>query len=236
MAASDESASMKIALLGAESTGKTQLAHELAAHVQSDGQTAIAIDEYLREWCEQLSRTPRQDEQQHIAHTQQARIEAAAHQATWVFADTTPLMTAIYSEFIFQDTSLTPVALAYQKTFDLTLITGLDMPWQADGIQRDGEHVRAPVDALLRQHLQTAGIAYEVIYGNGEQRTFHALQAIARQGQSLNTTNSIAPRADNTPANDSNALKRWQWRCEKCSDPDCEHQLFTRLTQKPAAG
>ncbi|TAG26041.1 MAG: ATPase [Burkholderiales bacterium] len=222
---------MKIALLGAESTGKTQLAHELAAHLRNEGQSAIAIDEYLREWCEQHARTPRQDEQQHIAHTQQARIEAAAQQATWIFADTTPLMTAIYSEFIFQDNSLHAAALAYQQAFDLTLITGLDMPWQADGIQRDGEHVRAPVDALLRQHLQTAGIAFEVIYGTGEQRTSHALQAIARQAQSLSTTNSIASRADNTQTSDSNDLKRWQSRCEKCSDPDCEHRLFTSLRE-----
>jgi nicotinamide riboside kinase len=236
MAASDEShrmkialPAMKIALLGAESTGKTQLAHELAAHLQSQGQTAIAIDEYLREWCEQHARTPHQDEQHHIAHTQQACIEAAAQQATWVFADTTPLMTAVYSEFIFQDTSLTPAALAYQTTFDLTLITGLDMPWQADGIQRDGEHVRAPVDTLLRQHLQTAGMTFEVIYGTGEHRTTNALQAIARQSQFLSTTNSVAHRADNTSANDLNDLKRWQSRCEKCSDSDCEHRLFSRL-------
>jgi nicotinamide riboside kinase len=223
---------MKIALLGAESTGKTQLAHELAAHMQGSGQTAIAIDEYLREWCEQHARTPRQGEQQHIAQTQQERIEAAASKASWVFADTTPLMTAIYSEFIFQDASLTKAALAYQTSFDLTLITGLDMPWQADGIQRDGEHVRAPVDTLLRHHLQTAGIAFEVIYGSGEQRLTHALQAIARSSTQPDTTNSVAASADNTPATDSNDLKKWQWRCEKCSDPECEHRLFRSLTEK----
>jgi nicotinamide riboside kinase len=220
---------MKIALLGAESTGKTQLAHELATHLQSQGQTATAVDEYLREWCEHHVRTPRPDEQQHIAQIQQSRIEEAAKNSAWVFADTTPLMTAIYSEFIFQDASLTPAALAYQKTFNLTLITGLDMPWQADGIQRDGAHVRAPIDALLRQRLQTAGVAYEVIYGTGQQRTAHALQAIARQTQLLDTTNSIAPRADSTPAVESSDLKKWQSRCEKCSDPDCEHQLFRKL-------
>jgi nicotinamide riboside kinase len=220
---------MKIALLGAESTGKTQLARELAAHLQSNGENAVAVDEYLREWCEQHARTPRRGEQQHIANTQQTRIEAAANQATWVFADTTPLMTAIYSEFIFQDESLTQAALAYQTSFDLTLITGLDMLWQADGIQRDGEHVRAPVDALLRHHLQSAGITFEVIYGSGEQRITHALQAIGRLIPKTSTTNFIAAPAVNTPATDSNDLKKWQWRCEKCSDPDCEHKLFRSL-------
>lgn len=227
--------SIKIALLGAESTGKSQLASDLAAHLCANGQAAIAVDEYLREWCEKQGRTPQQNEQAHIALTQQNRIEAAASRTSIVIADTTPLMTAIYSEFIFSDASLTAAALQYQKNFDLTLLTGLDMPWQADGIQRDGEHVRAPVDTLIRLKLQSADITFEVIYGTGEERTQHALQAIARLSQMPNTTNLIASHANNTPATDLNRLKKWQSCCEKCSDPDCEHQLFRKLLKDSEA-
>ncbi len=224
---------MKIALLGAESTGKTQLAHTLAAHLRAADQRAVAIDEYLREWCEEHARTPQPHEQAHIAGEQQTRIEAAAATHDVVIADTTPLMTAVYSEFIFQDTSLHQAATAYQRTFDLTLLTGLDMPWQPDGIQRDGEHVRAPVDTLLRQLLQSAGIAFEVIYGQGEQRLQSALHALQRHTQqSTDTTNSIAPRVYSMPATGQNSLKKWQWNCEKCSDPDCEHRLFSDLTER----
>ncbi len=231
----------KIALLGAESTGKTQLAHTLAAHLREAGAQAAAVDEYLREWCEQNGRTPQPNEQAEIALTQRLRIEQAARdiasaakpdQASYVIADTTPLMTAIYSEFIFKDNSLTPVALTYQRSFHLTLLTGLDMPWQADGIQRDGAHVRAPVDALLRERLQSGQLAFEVIYGFNEQRLQAALKAVG-------TINSIAPRAINTPATAPNSSKNtsenetqaWVWVCDKCSDADCEHQLFSRLTQ-----
>jgi nicotinamide riboside kinase len=237
---SNASPVFKIALLGAESTGKTQLAHALATHLREAGAQAVAIDEYLREWCEQKGRTPQPNEQAEIALTQRLRIEQAMRdlaatgkpdQASYVIADTTPLMTAIYSEFIFQDGSLTPSALTYQRSFHLTLLTGLDMPWEADGIQRDGAHVRAPVDTLLRDSLQTAAISFEVIYGLGEQRLQAATKAI-------NTINSIASRAINTPSTAlkdlENTSKPWVWTCDKCSDPDCEHQLFTRLT-KPAA-
>ena len=221
---------IKIALLGAESTGKSQLAYALAAHLCASGQRAIAIDEYLREWCDEHERTPQQLEQTHIANEQQTRIETAAAVHDWVIADTTPLMTAVYSEFIFQDNSLHPAALAYQRTFDLTLLTGLDMPWQPDGIQRDGERVRAPVDTLLRQSLQSAGITFEVIYGQGDERLQSALQALHRYLiKSEDTTNSIAPRADSMPASGQRSLKKWQWNCEKCSDPDCEHRLFRLL-------
>ena len=224
---------MKVALVGAESTGKSQLAYALAAHLCASGQRAIAIDEYLREWCDEHERTPQQLEQTHIADEQRARIEAAAATHDWVIADTTPLMTAVYSEFIFSDSSLHPAALTYQRSFDLTLITGLDMPWQADGIQRDGEHVRAPVDTLLRQLLLSASITFEVIYGQGEERLTNALLALQRHNHPpQDTINSIAPRADSMPATDSKRSKKWQWNCEKCSDPDCEHRLFSSLQTK----
>jgi hypothetical protein len=92
--------------------------------------------------------------------------------------------------------------------------------------------VRAPVDALLRDRLQAAGISFEVIYGLGQQR----LQATIK---ALRTINSIAPRATNTRASSlkgsENTPKLWVWTCDKCSDPDCEHQLFTRLTAKAAS-
>jgi nicotinamide riboside kinase len=241
---SNASPVFKIALLGAESTGKTQLAHALATHMREAGAQALAIDEYLREWCEQKGRTPQPNEQAEIALTQRLRIEQAMRdlaatgkpdQASYVIADTTPLMTAIYSEFIFQDGSLTPSALTYQRSFHLTLLTGLDMPWEADGIQRDGAHVRAPVDTLLRERLQSANLGFEVIYGIGEQRLQASIKA-------LNAINSIAFRAINTPAdalkasetNLENTPKQWVWTCDKCSDPDCEHQLFTRLSSRAA--
>ncbi|MGZ5787179.1 MAG: AAA family ATPase, partial [Ramlibacter sp.] len=41
---------MKIALLGAESTGKTRLARDLAAHLCLQGKRAEAVPEVLREW------------------------------------------------------------------------------------------------------------------------------------------------------------------------------------------
>ncbi|MFM7332478.1 MAG: AAA family ATPase [Brachymonas sp.] len=220
---------MKIALLGAESTGKSQLAGELAAHLDASGQNAIAVSEYLREWCEREGCTPQPENQAHIAQTQQARIEAATSQASWVIADTTPLMTAVYSEFIFSDKSLHHQALAYQRSFDLTLVTGLDMPWEADGIQRDGPHVRGPVDALLRNLLQQAGIAYEVVYGSGHQRTANALNAVSRLAKTTNAIDSIALHADLLTSDSQKDFNKWQWNCEKCSDPDCEHRLFRSL-------
>ncbi len=213
---------MIIALLGAESTGKSALAQALAQALQTQGRDAVAVGEYLREWCALHQRTPHRDEQAHIARTQQQRIEAATAQHALVIADTTPLMTALYSEYVFADLALYPQAIVWQRSCALTLVSGLDLPWQADGIQRDGPHARAPVDALLRQRLDAAAIAYRVVYGAGAQRLQNAIDCIAAYA-SIQRPAAIKPG------------KKWVWVCDKCSDPDCEHRLFSQLTAPSSA-
>lgn len=201
---------LKVALLGAESTGKTALAAGIAAHWRARGLAVHAVDEYLREWCDREGRTPRRDEQMGIAQ-EQARRALRAPPGQWVIADTTPLMIAVYSDMLFDDPSLYGFAQQHQRHYDLTLVTGLDLPWVADGLQRDGPHVREPVDARLRAALARAGVAYRVIYGTGDQRLKQALAAV-----DVNAARS-------TPSGN------WRWTCEKCSDPDCEHRLFSGL-------
>ena len=48
-----------IAILGAESTGKTTLARELASALAGAGRRCTVITETLREFCDREGRTPR---------------------------------------------------------------------------------------------------------------------------------------------------------------------------------
>jgi nicotinamide riboside kinase len=210
---------MKIALLGAESTGKSQLALALSARLQESGLAVHRVDEYLREWCNTQQRTPRQDEQRHIAETQIARVLAAPASAV-VIADTTPLMTAVYSQMLFTDKSLNELAVTHQSLYDITLLTGLDLPWVSDGLQRDGPHVREPVDAAVRQMLGLSGLPYQVVYGSGEQRLENALFCIAKQAPHL----AKQLQRPEPPT-------RWSGPCDSCGDGDCEHRLFTSLVK-----
>jgi nicotinamide riboside kinase len=125
---------------------------------------------------------------------------------------------AIYSAMLFEDGTLYQFALERQRSYDITLLTGLDLPWVADGLQRDGAHVREPVDALIRAALARAQVPYRLVYGSGKERLVNALAAM---GES-------APAG--TPSS-----RPWTWSCEKCSDPECEHRLFTGLLGKPNA-
>ncbi len=167
-----------VALLGAESTGKTTLAHELVATFAARGEHVARVDEVLREFCDEHGRTPHRHEQAGIAAAQTARIEAATSTADVVIADTSALMIAVYSEIVFGDTSLHASALDAHRRAQLTLVMALDLPWRADGLQRDGPHVREPVDALIRASLAGAGIACTTIGGDGPARLAAALRTI----------------------------------------------------------
>ncbi len=169
-----------VAVLGAESTGKTALAGEIGKALSERGMKVAVIAEALREFCSEHGRTPRREEQAAIAAEQTRRIEIAATSAEVVVTDTTALMIAVYSDCVFGDTSLYAGAEAEQRRCDLTLLTALDLPWQADGLQRDGAHVREPVDALIRAALARAGTRHETIAGLGATRLQAALAAIDR--------------------------------------------------------
>ena len=80
-----------VALVGAESTGKTTLAGELGLALATRGQRVAVVGEVLREFCDREARTPRRDEQAAIAAEQTRRIDAAAADAEIVVADTTAL-------------------------------------------------------------------------------------------------------------------------------------------------
>lgn len=214
---------LRIAIVGAESTGKTALAQTLAEHIASlTGLRCTWVGEHLRAWCDAQGRTPRQDEQASIAAQQQVLIDTAAADHDVVVCDTTPLMTAVYSERIFGDRRLQPSAVALQRPYPLTLLTALDIAWQADG-QRDGPHVRVPVDGIIRRLLTDNALPWALVAGQGEARLQSALDAVApllrrRASAASGLFSRLADRDASQPA--------WRWSCETCDSPVCEHQLL----------
>lgn len=216
-----------VTLLGGESTGKTTLAQALTGALARSGVTVAQVPEHLRTWCEQNRRAPRADEQAALAHEQARRTDLAAGDVAVeiVIADTSPLVVAVYSELYFGDASLVEAALAWQRGVDLTLVMGLDLPWVADGLFRDSAAVRDATDARLRTHLQAASIPFQSVHGHGEARTQQALRAVGRLlARNLTDTDPAWLHG------------RHAWRCDTCSDPDCEHRLFSSLIGRPTTG
>lgn len=163
---------MRIAILGAQGSGKTQLAHDLGRRLQLLGGVASRI------------------------------------------TDIPPLMAAIYADLLHGDQTRYDPALAQHRTYDLTLVAGLDIPWRSDSQHCAGSLSREAVDAQLRATLARGQIAYTVIYGLGP----------ARVGAALN---AISPLRHDRAKQNPGIPGHWQWSCEKCSDPECEHRMFT---------
>ncbi len=141
-----------IGLLGAECTGKSALARDLA-HVLD----AVLVPEYLREFVDHHGRAPRADEQAGILREQRERIRTARSAGQTVIADPMPVMTAVYSLAYFGDDSLledaVDEALDPASGYDLVVWCRPDFPWSPDGPQRDGPAWRALVDEILTERV-----------------------------------------------------------------------------------
>ena len=217
---------LRVAIVGAESTGKSQLTHALAdALAREFGLRVVVVDEYLREWCDEHARTPRADEQAGLAEEHARRIAAAAAQPgiDMVLCDTTPLMVAVYSDLLFDDRTLAPRVRGCQDAMDLTLLTSLDLPWVADGLQRDGPHVRGPVDARVRAQLEAWGTTWSLVSGAGPARAgcaLDALRPLLRERARRERASGLFSRLEGSRAGPPVP----RWTCERCDDPQCEHR------------
>ena len=164
---------LRVAIVGAESTGTTTLARALAQHYQTDW-----VPEYGREYCEQLVRAGellethqwRTEEVVHIAKTQLAREEEAVGNCNRVlFCDTDALATSIWHERYVGHAEPDVRSLANPDRYVLYVLTDADVPFVQDGL-RDGEGVRNWMTERFKQELETAGVPWILVQGNHEYR------------------------------------------------------------------
>ncbi len=140
-----------IALLGAESTGKTTLGQQLVIGLEAQGLSTRLIPEYLRQWCIEHQRTPQAGEQAGIMERQmqihrEFEVRATTESIHVLISDCAPITTSLYSEQYFADSSLrAPASRWHQQTYRLSLVLQPDFDWQADPIPylRDGPEARA---------------------------------------------------------------------------------------------
>ncbi len=218
---------LQIAIVGAESTGKTTLAEALATRLRADTGLRVAwVPEALRAWCQQAGRTPQVQEQAPLLRRQHEQIDAAAANSDVVVCDTTALMTAVYSRLVFGDPSLEARAVQLHRRVALTLLTAIDLPWQADGLQRDGRQVQGPVDSLLRQLLLRHRLPWALVSGSGPARLENAVDAVAAllqaRAQGPQASNGLFTRLAGRQA--QGVDPSWACGCGSvsCGVPACE--------------
>ncbi len=164
----------RVSILGPESTGKTTLAKELAAHY---GTTWCR--EYLREHCERLGRMPIPEDQRRIVRGQLAGEDEAASAANrLVFTDTDPVMTGVYACYYFKACPGWLWDVARARRYDLTLLLSPSgVPWVPDPL-RDAPHARQELFERCRAFLRELGRRYVVVEGEWDERLPAAVRAV----------------------------------------------------------
>jgi NadR type nicotinamide-nucleotide adenylyltransferase len=169
---------LKVVLFGPESTGKTTLARALAAHYRTEWVPEYAR-EYLQEKWDRTREVCRPEDLPPIAAGQmlmENKLSVSANQV--LFCDTDLLVTKVYSEAYFEgfcDPGIEKYAL--QNTYDLYLLTGIDVPWTADDL-RDKPTEREEMFALFQTALVRYNRRFIILNGSPEERFKKAIDHI----------------------------------------------------------
>ena len=160
---------LRVVLIGAESTGKTILAQQLAEHFNTS-----CVPEYGREhWerkvaCQTSSNRPlswTHEEFIHIANEQQSRENLAARTANRVLiCDTNAFATGTWHERYYRARDARVDAIGARDKVDLYLLTAPDVPFVQDGF-RDGELIRDWMHERFLHQLSSGQIPWRVIDG-----------------------------------------------------------------------
>ncbi|MBM3435986.1 MAG: ATP-binding protein, partial [Bacteroidetes bacterium] len=118
----------RIAITGPECTGKSELAVRLAQHFKT-----LWIPEYAREFISKLKRPYTYDDILTIAKKQVTlENEASAKADKILISDTELIVCKIWCEFKFRKCHPWILEKINQQSFDLYLLTDIDLPWQPD--------------------------------------------------------------------------------------------------------
>ena len=166
---------LKIAILGPESTGKTILAEQLAAHFHTD-----FVPEYSREYLKDFHEKYGINDVIAIAIGQQQRIEETVSKCKEILiADTEAIVNKVWCEYVFKQTPKEIEELVQKQNFDLYLLCDIDLEWTFDPLRENPDlEERKAIFALYQDFLEEINANYFIISGKDDLRFRHALEAI----------------------------------------------------------
>jgi NadR type nicotinamide-nucleotide adenylyltransferase len=163
-----------IVVTGSECTGKTTLASELA-----DRLAAPWSPEFAREYLDRKGAPLVGGDVEPIARGQVAGEDAAMARAAGIVVEDTDLVsTVVYARHYYGACPAWIERAAAERLGDLYLLLHPDVPWVADGLQRDRPADRAVLHDLFRQRLSAFGARFVDIAGDWASRRTLAFNAV----------------------------------------------------------
>lgn len=169
----------KVVVYGPESTGKTTLARDLARHYNT-----LCVEEYARRMLDEkgieneLKDTIEISDIDKIARGQTAIEDESLQRADkLLFCDSDLITTFIYSRHFFDTCPGWVEEEADRRTYDLYLLSDIDIPWEADP-QRDTGDRREEYFQIFKHELDIRNRPYRVVSGLGESRLQNAVRIV----------------------------------------------------------
>jgi NadR type nicotinamide-nucleotide adenylyltransferase len=163
----------KIAITGPESTGKSNLAKQLAEHFQT-----VFVPEFARDYINNLSRPYSQEDILHIVENQLINERKTALKASrFLFCDTELIVAKIWSLHKYNDCHPWILEQIKNNHYDLFLLCDIDIQWQFDA-QREHPHHRQFFFDWYKKELEYYGFPYRIVSGEGDQRIQSAIHLI----------------------------------------------------------
>jgi NadR type nicotinamide-nucleotide adenylyltransferase len=164
----------RVVVTGSECTGKTTLARGLAEHFGT-----IWTPEHVRDFVRSKGAAPTSDDVEAIARGQMAIEDATARGGSRLLVlDTDLLSTIVYSHHYYDACPGWIEDEFRNRSADLYLLAGIDVPWAPDGIYRDRGDRRVEMQGLFRKALVTRRLPFVEVDGPHTDRMEIAIRSI----------------------------------------------------------
>jgi len=170
----EKSSIIKIAVIGAESTGKSELCEALAKHYNT-----VWVPEYAREYFNDSDIYNYTIEDLIIIAEKQIALEneIAKKAKRFLFCDTTLITLKIWAELEFKKTPEFIHDNLYKIKYDHFFITDNDLPWTPDAL-RQNKFSRDMILEMNKKEVKDLNASFSIISGMNEERVKNAIKVI----------------------------------------------------------
>jgi NadR type nicotinamide-nucleotide adenylyltransferase len=170
-----EKRTIKVAITGPESTGKSWLAGHLADHYNT-----VWVKEFARDYLAGMERPYNYSDILTIARGQlnsENELLTKFSNNEILFCDTEFIVTKIWCQVKYSHCHRFINSLVKSHHYDLYLLCDIDMPWEFDPL-REHPHQRQYLFDLYRDELESNKFPYVIISGSGNERLENAVIAV----------------------------------------------------------
>jgi nicotinamide riboside kinase len=175
-----------IAIVGPESTGKSELAAALASHYKT-----LWVPEYARAYLNSLSHEYNYNDLLAIAKMQMQnedffsekiyeewkKLQTTNPKPQTMFCDTNLTVIKIWSEFKYGKCDDWITNEIKSRKYFLHLLTDIDLPWQPDPL-REHPNERKELFEIYLNELKNQQVDFEIVSGIGDLRIENAIRII----------------------------------------------------------